>query len=470
MAQAETKHVVIIGGGFGGLQCARALARAPVQVTVVDRENHHLFQPLLYQVATAGLAPGSIAVPVRSVVGAHANTRVLMGEVTEVDLEARTLCVAGGDQLAYDYLVVAAGARTNYFGNDAWARHAYGLKSLRDAIRIRERVLLAFETAERERDPARRRELLTFVVIGGGPTGVEMAGAISELGRRTLARDFHTLSPADVRVVLVEMGERLLAPFDPELSYCALEQLEALDVEVRLGQRVTDVNPRGARIEDEEVHASVVVWASGVKAASLAERLGVTLDRQGRIRVDTGCAVLGRSDVFAIGDIACHIPEGETQALPGLAPVAIQQGRHVAKQIARELRRKPRKPFRYVDKGIMATIGRNRAVAQTSLPALGKLHLSGLLAWLSWLFIHILYLIGFRNRFIVLFNWVWSYLTYGRGARLITAYVAGERAEPEVGPGPLDITAAFAADPPDDDAAQEPAADGAGASPRVRAP
>ena len=408
-------HVVIVGGGFGGLNAAKSLAGSPVDVTIIDRENHHLFQPLLYQVATAGLAPGSIAVPIRGVVAEQENARVILAEADRVDREKRTLWFRDGGSIDFDYLIVACGAKTNYFGNDEWAKHAHGLKDLRDAIRIREQVLLAFEAAEREPDAARRRELLTFVVIGGGPTGVEMAGAISELGRQVLAGDFRRIAPEDIRVVLVEMSERLLSAFKPVLSHSAKRQLHELGVEVRTETRVTEVGPGTVTLGDETVAASVVVWGAGVQPVSFAERLDVGLDRSGRIVVDQSCAMLGHPNMFAIGDVAYFVPEGEDEALPGLAPVAIQQGDHVARQIRRELKRKPRQKFVYRDKGIMATIGRSRAVVQ------GAVELEGFLAWMAWGLIHILYLIGFRNRFIVMFNWFWSYLTFKRGARLITA-------------------------------------------------
>lgn len=406
---------MIVGGGFGGLNAAKSLAGSPVDVTIVDRENHHLFQPLLYQVATAGLAPGSIAVPIRGVVADQENAHVILAEADRVDHEKRTLWFRDGSSIDFDYLIIACGAKTNFFGNDAWSEHSHGLKDLRDAIRIRERVLLAFEAAERESDAAKRRELLTFVVIGGGPTGVEMAGAISELGRQVLAGDFRRIAPEDIRVVLVEMSDRLLSAFKPVLSHSAKRQLVELGVEVRTETRVTDVGAGRVTLGDETIVASLVVWGAGVKPVSFAERLDVSLDRSGRIVVDQSCAVLGRPNVFAIGDVASFVPEGEDVALPGLAPVAIQQGHHVAKQIRRELRRKPRQRFTYRDKGIMATIGRSRAVVQ------GAVDLDGFLAWIAWGLIHVLYLIGFRNRFIVMFNWFWSYMTFKRGARLITA-------------------------------------------------
>lgn len=410
------RQVVIVGGGFGGLNAAKHLAGTDVDVTIVDRENHHLFQPLLYQVATAGLAPGSIAVPIRGAVAHQKNVRVVLAEAERVDHDKRVLWFRGGGSIDFDYLVIACGAKTNYFGNDAWAEHAHGLKDLRDAIQIREKVLLAFEAAEREPDADKRRELLTFVVIGGGPTGVEMAGAISELGRQVLAGDFRRIAPEDIRVVLVEMGERLLSAFKPVLSHSASRQLRELGVEVRTNTRVTEVGPGTVRLGDDEMfRASVVVWGAGVQPVSFAERLDVSLDRSGRIVVDDHCAVLGHPHIFAIGDIACFVPEGEEDALPGLAPVAIQQGQHVAEQIRLELKRKPRRAFKYRDKGIMATVGRSRAVVQ------GAVEMEGFLAWIAWGLIHVLYLIGYRNRFIVMFNWFWSYLTFKRGARLITA-------------------------------------------------
>lgn len=414
----ELPRVVIIGGGFGGLQCARKLCGKPVKVTLVDRENHHLFQPLLYQVATAGLGPASIATPIRAVFGGDENVEVILGEAERVDHERKELVLRDGARIPYDSLVVAAGAKTNYYGHeDDWAPHAHGLKDLRDAIRIRERVLLSFEAAEREPDPEIRAELLTFVVIGGGPTGVEMAGAISELGRLVLAGDYRRISPNDIRVVLVEMADRVLTPFAEDLSYEAGAMLEELGVELHLGKRVEKVSEGAVHFDGEEpLRASVIVWASGVKPVSFAERLGVTLDKQGRICVDEHCAVLGRSEIFAVGDIARFVPEGEERPLPGLAPVAMQQGRHVARQILRDLERKPREAFRYKDKGQMATIGRARAVAETD-----KLSMSGLMAWFAWLFIHVLYLVGFRSRITVLFDWFWQYVTFGRGSRLITA-------------------------------------------------
>jgi len=450
------KHVVIVGGGFGGLAAARDLAGAPIQVTLVDRENHHLFQPLLYQVATAGLAPGSIAVPIRGVVAGQKNVRVYLGEAKGVDFERKRLQLADGAELRYDYLIVAVGAKTNYFGNDEWAEHAHGMKDLRDAIRVRERVLLAFEAAEREEDPAQRRKLLTFAVIGGGATGVEMAGAISELGRQVLASDFRRIAPEDIRVVLIEMADSVLGALDEDLQHSALDQLEDLGVEVWLGTRVTHCGPEGVRVakgedDEEELRTAVTVWASGVRPVSFIEKMGVETSRDGRAIVDSSCALPGHPDVFVVGDCAAFYPEDEEDALPGVAPVAMQQGRHVAKTIRRELKRKTRETFEYTDKGTMATIGRSRAVVQAP-----GFKLTGLMAWLAWCVVHVMYLIGFRNRFIVMFNWFWSYLTYKRGARLITARydpTPGNQPDPLHLESPLHRHASDGLQP--DDAAEE---------------
>jgi NADH dehydrogenase len=411
------RRVLIVGGGFGGLNAAKHLCRREgLEVLLIDRENHHLFQPLLYQIATAALSAGSIAVPIRSVVGASANERVLLGEVVGIDTKRRVVKLEDGAELSYDYLIIAAGAETNYFGNDAWSRHAFGLKDLRDAIRIRERILLAFAAAEREPDPDVRRRLLSFVVIGGGPTGVEMAGAISELARLVLARDYQYVHSDEIRVTLIEMADRILMPFDASLAAAAEKQLEELGVDIRTGLRVTDVPEGEVHAGGEVFPAAVVVWASGVKPVSLASKVGAPLDRTGRLKVDAFCNVEGHPEVFAIGDIASFVPEGETRPLPGLAPVAIQQGRYVARTIRGDVTGKARKPFHYRDKGIMTTIGRSRAVVES-----GALKLSGFLAWLMWCFVHVAYLIGFRNRIVVMFEWAWQYVTFKRGARLITA-------------------------------------------------
>ena len=402
---------MIVGGGFGGLAAARALARAPVEVTLVDRTNHHLFQPLLYQVATAGLSPAEIAHPIRRILRRQSNARVLLAEVIAIDVPAKRVRLADGE-LAWDYLIVAAGAGHSYFGRDEWQTHAPGLKTLEDALEIRRRALVAFEEAEREDDAAARRAWLTFVVVGGGPTGVEMAGAFAEVARHTLARDFRRIDPRAARVLLVEAGPRVLPGYPEELSQKAQRQLEALGVQVWTGAAVTDVDARGVEIGPDRVASRTVVWAAGVQASPLARSLGVPLDRAGRVKVLPDLTVPGQPGVFVIGDLAAV--EADGRPVPGVAPAAIQMGTHAAANVGRALRGQPLAPFRYRDKGALATIGRRSGVA-----ALGRVRLSGLVAWLAWLGVHIFFLIGFRNRFVVLFTWVWAYLTYDRSARLI---------------------------------------------------
>jgi NADH dehydrogenase len=409
------RQVLIVGGGFGGLAVAKKLAKAPVHVTLLDRSNHYLFQPLLYQVAMAGLAPAEIAVPIRSVLHNQKNARVLLAEVTAVDLAKRRVLTREIGALDYDYLVLAPGAQNHYFGHDDWAQVAPGLKDLDDAVEIRRRVLLAFEAAERESNAELRTRHLTFVVIGGGPTGVELAGSIAELATYVLASDFRSIRPDATRVVLVEGSDRVLPTFDPVLSEKARRSLAAMGVEVRSQTRVTSIDELGVSCGELRIEASTVLWAAGVRAVGLGATLGVPLDRQGRVLVEQDASVPGHPEVFCIGDAAAFIPEGEKEALPGVSPVAMQLGRFVARQIQRSLEGAPRERFRYVDKGIMATIGRSRAVAK-----IGRLRLSGFLAWLSWLLLHIVYLIDFRNRVVVLFDWAWSYFTYQRGSRLIT--------------------------------------------------
>jgi NADH dehydrogenase len=428
----ERKRVVIVGGGFGGLEAAKALDGTPVDITLVDRANYHLFQPLLYQVAMAGLSPAEIASPIRGIVSEQQNVRVMLGNVARVDLEARQVHV-DEETLAYDWLILAVGARTSYFGHDEWEVHAPGLKHVEDALEIRRRVLLAFERAERQPEPEERRKLLTFAVIGGGPTGVELAGAIAELARYVLGRDFRSIDPREAKVILVEAGPRILPSFDPSLARSAVEQLQELGAEVRTGMRVVDIDERGVELEDggeadelpglgtgrerERIAAATVVWAAGVRAKSLAGKLGAPTDRQGRVIVETDCSLPGRPEVFAIGDMARFEERGKV--LPGVSPVAMQQARHVAKIIRWELEssgRPPRQPFSYFDKGSMATIGRSRAIAEAR-----GLKMRGFIAWLAWLFIHVWYLIGFRNRVAVLLNWALSYLSYKRGARLVTS-------------------------------------------------
>ncbi|MBX3184323.1 MAG: NAD(P)/FAD-dependent oxidoreductase [Polyangiaceae bacterium] len=425
MTQAkELPHVVVIGGGFGGLEAAKRLADAPVRVTLLDRSNHHLFQPLLYQVAMAGLSPADIAAPIRAVLKHQQNCRVLLAEVTRVSLGSREVHLDPGDTLSYDYLVIAAGAKTNFFGNSAWARHALGLKSLDDAVEIRRRVLLSFEAAEREADPDARRRLLTFVVIGGGPTGVELAGGLAEFGRVVLAADFREIAGQSPRVILVEATDRLLPGMSDRSAERAASQLQDLGVELRLGERVTDITEHGVRLGDEWLRSSTVVWSAGVCARGLAARVGAEAGPGGRLVVEPSCTLKDHPEVLVIGDMAHFVPPGSERALPGVAPVAMQQGRYAARYITRRLAGKETPAFEYTDKGMMATIGRSRAVAES-----GRLRMTGFVAWIAWLFIHVLYLVGSRRRLIVLFQWTWSYFTYKRGARLITGERAWERAQ-----------------------------------------
>ncbi|HWA62293.1 MAG TPA: NAD(P)/FAD-dependent oxidoreductase [Caulobacteraceae bacterium] len=421
-------HVVIVGAGFGGLSAARALAKAPVDVTLIDRRNHHLFQPLLYQVATAGLAPTQIASPIRHVLRHQANTRVVLAEVGGVDVARRTV-TTGGRRTAFDYLILATGATHAYFGHDEWAADAPGLKSLEDAIAIRRKVLTAFEAAETACDPAERRRLLTFVVIGGGPTGVEMAGAIAELARRALASDFRAIRTEMARVLLVEAGERLLPTFEPPLSAYARRAVERLGVEVSLGRAVTDVDGTGVRLGDEPIDAATIVWAAGVRASPLGAALGGELDRAGRVSVEPDLTLKGAPHVFVVGDLARHVGAGG-KPTPGLAPAAKQEGAYAAKVVLADLAGRPRPaPFRYADVGSLATVGRAAAAVQ-----LGHVRLTGLPAWLFWCIAHIYFLVGFRNRIQVGLDWLWSYLTFERGSRLITgesqgalnAHLAGE--------------------------------------------
>jgi len=408
---ADRPQVVVIGGGFAGLTAAQALSRLPVELTLVDRKNHHVFQPLLYQVATAGLSPAEIAAPIRHILRRQRATRVLLGEVTAIDLAGRRVRL-GASELAYDYLIVAAGATHSYFGHDGWAAHAPGLKTIEEALEIRRRVLLAFEEAEREQDAERRRAFLTFVVIGAGPTGVEMAGAFAEIARHTLAREFRSIDPASARVVLVEAGPRVLAAYPDDLSASAQRQLEALGVQVWTGSRVSDVTADGVQIGADRLATRTVVWAAGLSGSPLARTLGVELDRAGRVRVLRDLTLPGHPEVAVIGDLAALEQDGKP--VPGVAPAAMQMGAHAARNIGRALRGEPLQPFRYRDKGSLATIGRRRGVA-----LFGKLRLSGLVAWLAWLMIHVFFLIGYRSRLMVMLEWAWAYVTYDRSARLI---------------------------------------------------
>jgi NADH dehydrogenase len=413
MAQNKTHpRVVIVGGGFGGLYAARGLVGRGLQVTLVDRRNHHLFQPLLYQVATAALNPSDIAAPIRSLLG-HRGVRVLLAEATAVDLAGRRLVLADGE-LPYDYLVLSTGATHSYFGHDEWARHAPGLKTVEDALEIRRRVLLAYELAEREADPQRRAALTTFAIIGAGPTGVELAGALAEIARHTLAHEFTDIDPSQARIILLEGADRTLPVYPEPLSARAQRALQRLGVEVRTGAKVTAIDQDGLSIGQERIAAHTVLWAAGVAASPLARSLGVPLDRAGRVKVTPELTVPGHPEVFVIGDLAA-VEQGGAM-VPGVAPAAMQGGRHAARSILRSVRGEPLLPFHYRDKGMFAVIGRGAAVGV----AAGRLKVSGFLAWLAWLFIHILYLVGFRNRVVVLVNWAYSYLTLRRGARLIT--------------------------------------------------
>jgi len=407
----ELPHVIIIGGGFGGLEVARALARARVRITLVDKRNHHLFQPLLYQVATAGLAAPDIAAPIRKILADQPNVTVLMERAISIQREKKVL-VTGDGELDYDYLVVATGVTNDYFGHPQWEAHAPGLKSLEEAVDIRRRVLLAFETAEKEPEAEKRAPWLTFVVIGGGATGVELAGALSEIARRTMASDFRNFRPGDARVVLLEGGPRLLPAFPPELSEQARHDLQELGVEVQLNARAQSIDERGVKIENEFIEARNVLWAAGVRGVPVAASIGAKMDRAGRVFVRPDLTVEGAPGVFVIGDAAAF-PVGDG-ILPGVAQVALQQGRQVGRNIMASMAGKPLGSFSYFDRGSMATIGRNRAIAYSA-----GIQLTGFVAWLGWVFIHVLYLVEFRNRLVVLFEWLWAYISYSRSARII---------------------------------------------------
>ncbi len=406
-------HVVIIGGGFGGLNAAKALKHAPVRVTLIDKRNFHLFQPLLYQVATASLAPSEIAYPLRAVLRKQRNTTVLMGEVTGIDIDRQEVHL-GDDRIPYDYLIVAAGSQESYFGRDDWREVAPGLKSVEDALTVRQRVFRAFEMAERETDPERRAQLMTFVIVGGGPTGVELAGALAEIAHQTLRKEFRNIDPADARIILIEGGETLLNGYSKRLASAARRSLEKLGVEVRASTRVTDIAPGRVVVGNEEMFAETVLWAAGVTAQPLGRSLDTPLTRSGQVPVTEHLTLPDHPNVYVVGDLAAS-KDTRGEYLPGVAQVAIQGGTLAGKNIARAVRGEPLKPFRYFDKGMMATIGWNRAVAR-----IGRLELSGFPAWFIWATIHIVYLIGYRSRFTVALQWAWAYITRGRGARLIT--------------------------------------------------
>ena len=414
LASKAQPRVVIVGAGFGGLYAARALGKLPVQLTVVDRKNHHTFQPLLYQVATAGLSPGDIATPVRRILRSNKNTEVLMAEAVGFDLEKKIVHFREVD-LGYDYLIVASGAQHSYFGHPEWEQFAPGLKTVEDALVIRKRILLAFERAERQQLATGKHDPLNFVIVGAGPTGVELAGAIAEISRRVLVHDFRNIDPSHARVILLENAKYVLTSYPQDLSISAQQQLARLGVEVRLDALVTNVEPNQVTLKTgEQIPASLVLWAAGVMASSLGALLGAPLDRQGRVLVQSDCSLPNHPEVFVIGDLA-HLDGPEGQPLPGVAQVAIQMGEAAVKNIARDMCGEPRKSFHYFDKGSMATIGRAAAVAVS-----GKLHLKGFIAWMAWLFVHILFLIGFRNRIMVMMEWGWAYLSFEKAARLIT--------------------------------------------------
>ena len=410
---APLPHVVIVGAGFGGLEAAKLLTKEPVRMTVIDRTNHHLFQPLLYEVATAALSPADIAAPIRGILGRCKNTEVILAEVKSVDVAAKTVNV-GDREIRYDYLILATGSRHSYFGHDEWERLAPGLKSLEDAVEIRRRLLLAFEYAEKMTDEAAKKAAMTFVIIGGGPTGVEMAGAIAEISRYTLDKDFKHIDPSSARVVLVEGDERIISGFPADLSAKAMAQLKDLGVEVRTGVHAKNLTEAGLEVGDEFIPCRLKIWAAGNVASFVGKTMGVPTDKGGRVIVNEDLTIPGHPEVQVIGDLASFTHQGG-KPLPGVSPVAMQMGRHAARNIVAMIESRKTKPFRYWDKGSMATIGRNKAVAD-----LNFVHLSGKPAWLVWLFVHIIFLVGFRNRIAVLLQWAWAYVTFNKGARLIT--------------------------------------------------
>ncbi|WP_435015764.1 NAD(P)/FAD-dependent oxidoreductase [Tundrisphaera sp. TA3] len=417
-------HVVIVGGGFGGLEAAKALNKARIRVTLIDRRNHHLFQPLLYQVATAALNPANIAYPLRRVLKWESHAEVLLGEVESIDVAAKVVRM-GETTVAYDYLILATGATHSYFGHDEWAEFAPGLKTIEDATEIRRRILLAFEAAEREPDSVSRRRWQTFAVVGGGPTGVELAGAVAEIARHDMIGEFRRFNPARARVVLIEAGPRILPAYAEDLSASAQKQIEAMGVEVLTNHMVTGIDVDGVDFEGGRLETRTVLWAAGVAASPLGRALGSRLDRAGRVLTERDLTVSGAPGVFVVGDLIGMEQDGKP--LPGVAPMAMQSGRHAARNVIRAIRGLPALPFRYRDKGSMATIGRAAAVAE-----IGKLHLSGLTAWLAWCLIHVLFLIGFRNRALVMLKWGWLYLFHDRGSRLITGPVDHFMERPEL--------------------------------------
>ncbi len=415
MVRKSLTRIVIIGAGFGGIQTALHLKNVDAQIIVIDRSNHHLFQPLLYQVATAGLSPGDIAIPIRRILRAQKNTEVIMAEVSGIDKQTKEIMTDSG-AIPYDYLIIATGAVNSYFGNDGWAEYAPGLKTIEDARLIRGKILSAFELAEIEQDVEKKKSLLSFVIIGGGPTGVEMAGSIAELSHYVLRDEFRHIDPREARIILIEAGTRILANFPEDLSKNATQELQALGVEILTGIPVANIDSTGVRLGNELIASHTIIWAAGVQASPAASWLGAEHDRSGRVKVGADLILPGFENIFVIGDAAFSIGD-DGKPLPGLSPVAMQQGRYVAKLLKRKLTGESKfKPFRYLDKGSMATIGRSRAVA-----VFKGLRLTGFVAWLIWLFVHIFYLIGFRNRFIVMFEWAYAYITYQRGVRIISS-------------------------------------------------
>jgi NADH:quinone reductase (non-electrogenic) len=419
----EKPHAVIVGAGFGGLEAAKKLACEDVRVTVIDRTNYHLFQPLLYQVATAALSPADIAAPVRAVLSKCKNVEVILAEVESVDVDAKKIKTIDME-IGYDFLILATGARHSYFGHNEWEKLAPGLKSLEDAIELRRRLLMAYEYAEKITDEAARKAAMTFVIIGGGPTGVEMAGAIAEIARYTLAKDFRHIDPSQTRVILVEGEPRLLATFPEDLSASALKQLVALGVEVRTGVHATNLTDSGLQVGDEFIPCRVKIWAAGNNASFVGKTLGVAVDRVGRVIVNEDLTIPAHPEVQVIGDLA-NFSHQTGKPLPGVSAVAMQQGRHAARNVLAMIKGGKPQRFRYWDKGSMATIGRNKAVADLNI-----VHLSGLPAWIVWLFVHVLFLVGFRNRLAVLFQWAWAYFTFNKGARLITRNFQSETRPP----------------------------------------
>ncbi|MCR9291283.1 MAG: NAD(P)/FAD-dependent oxidoreductase [bacterium] len=412
---SDPKQVIIVGGGFAGLNAAKSLHRCKgIQITLIDRRNHHLFQPLLYQVAMAGLSPADIAAPIRGVLSRQKNLRVVCGEAKHVDASEQVLSTSIGE-LRFDYLLLSAGAMHSYFGHDDWEINAPGLKTIEQATEIRRRVLQAFEQAELTNDPLERRRHLTFVVVGGGPTGVELAGAIGEMSRFTLAKDFRNIDSKQARIILIEAGPRVLPMFSEQLASRAMRDLEQLGVQTWTSSRVTNITAQGVDVSGEHISASTVLWAAGIEASRLGSQSHFACDRQGRVMVNQDLSIPEHPNIFVAGDL-CHFRGPDNQPLPGIAPVAIQQGRHFGKVVQADLRGQPRPEFHYVDKGQMATIGRSRAIAEV-----GKLRLAGFSAWLAWLVVHIYFLTGFRNRLFVIMSWAWSFVTFRRGARLILA-------------------------------------------------